>query len=118
MAAATLAELIDRVLQKLSVLEGGETAEAEDAALIQVVVLSVNEQLRTKEIAHWSDAAFPQDIKEDLADYIACHAVDDYPSTKNLTKFDERKKQSSLAKLRALTSSSERVDRQTRADYF
>lgn len=118
MADATLADMITRVLQKLSVLQDGETAEAGDSALISPIILAVNEQLRTKEICHWSDAAFPLDIKEDLAEYVACFAVGDYPSSANLQRYGEDKKRSALAELRRLTASKERVDRPTRACFY
>jgi hypothetical protein len=118
MADATLAQIIERVLQKLSVLEGSETAEAEDAAKITAIVTACNEDLREREIAHWSDAAFPQAIKETFCDYVACHAVGDYPSSKNLQRYDDGKKERTLADLRRLTASKERVDKPTRAEYF
>jgi hypothetical protein len=118
MADATLNEVIARTLQKLSVLEGGETAEAEDVAKLTAIITACNEDLREREICHWSDAAFPQAIKETFCDYVACHAVGDYPSAKNLQRYDDAKKERTLADLRRLTASKERVDKPTRAEYF
>lgn len=118
MASATLSDVVERVLQKLSVLEGGETVESEDNTKITAIVTSCNETLRTLEICHWSDAAFPQDIKEAFCDYVACHAVGDYPSSRNLQRYDDAKKERTLADLRRLTASKERVDRPTRAEYM
>jgi hypothetical protein len=119
MADATLSEMANRVLQKLSVLERGEVAEAEDAALIGAVILSVNESLREKGVCYWSDAAFPKAILEALAEHVACHAECDYPSSRNLQKYGgEDKKRMTLAELRALTASQERVDAPSRAIYF
>lgn len=119
MADATLAQLRNRVLQKLSVLERGETAEAEDAALVDSMILSVNEELRDLEICYWSDSAFPQSILEAMADYVACFAVGDFPSQKNRDRYGQpQSKMMYRHDLARLASSKERVDKPTRADYF
>lgn len=119
MADASLSEITTRILQKLSVLERGETAEAEDDALVDSIVLSVNEELRELEICYWSDSAFPQAIKEAFCDYAACFCVGDFPSQKNLQRYGgEPNKDAFRATLRRLTASRERVDKPTRAEYL
>jgi hypothetical protein len=119
MADATLAQTRNRVLQKLSVLERGETAEAEDAALIESIIVSVNEELRDLEICHWTDAAFPQAILEAFADYVACFAAGDFPSQKNAQKYGQPQSKGMYRQdLARLTSSRERIDKPTKADYF
>jgi hypothetical protein len=119
MADATLAQARNRVLQKLSVLERGETAEAEDSALIESIIASVNEELRDLEICYWSDAAFPQAILEAFADYVACFAVGDYPSQKNQQRYGQpQSKVMYRQDLARLCSSRERIDKPTKAVYY
>ena len=119
MADATLSEITNRVLQKLSVLERGEPAEAEDAALVNRIIVSCNEELRDKEICYWSDSAFPRAIEEAFADYVACFAVGDFPSPKNQAKYSgEGNENRFLRKLAGLASSRERIDKPTKADYY
>jgi len=119
MADATIQEIAERVLQKLSVLERGETAEHADQLLVMGIIASVNEELRDDEICYWSDEAFPQSIKEAFSDYVACFTVGDFPSQKNKAKYEgEANENRFLRKLARLSSSRERVDRPTKADYF
>jgi len=119
MADATIAEMSTRVLQKLSVLERGETPEAEDDTLVRSIIVSCNEELRDKEICYWSDTAFPQSVKEAFADYVACFAVGDFPSPKNQQKYQgEQNENRFLRKLAGLAASRERIDKPTKADYY
>lgn len=118
MADATLAELRNRVLQKLKVLQAGETAEAEDSALIEDIAASVNEKLRELSIAYWSDSACPQAVLEDLATYIACHAADDYMEGNAAASFRQTYEPTAERNLRRLASSGERFNKPTRQDYF
>lgn len=120
MADATLAELTDHVLQELSVIPGGDTAEAEDAAFVQTRITSVNEELRELEICYWSDTAFPQHIKIPLAIYVACQCASAlYPGAPaEAMQFKLANETKALNRLRALTMSKERVDKPTRAEYF
>ena len=118
MADATLAELRNRVLQKLKVLQAGETAEAEDSALIEGLVVSVNEKLRDLGIAYWSDSACPQSMLEDLATYVACHAADDYMDGEAAYAFRQTYEPTAERNLRRLVQSGERFNKPTRAEYF
>ncbi len=120
MADATLSEMTNRVLQKLSLLAGGETPAAEDSALVQAGILAVNEKLRDLEIAYWTDEAFPLAIKEDLAAYVACHVAPELlPAAPELAlAYQQRNEDRALANLRRLTASRERVDKPTRAVYY
>ena len=104
MADASLATLRNRVLQKLKVLAGADTANAEDTALVEGVIASVNEKLR--------------DVLEDLAAYVACHCAEDFMSDGEATAFRQKNEDRAEAQLRRLTSSNERVDRPTRADFY
>lgn len=119
MADATISQMAVRVLQKLSVLQGGETASAEDDALVQAGILAVNEKLRDLEICHWSDSAFPLAIKEDLAAYVACHVAGEFMADAAMAlNFRQMNEREALANLRRLTASRERIDKPTRAEFF
>ncbi len=118
MADATLATLRNRVLQKLKVLSGADTAVAEDAVLVEGVIASVNEKLRDKGICHWADSATPQSVLEDLAAYVACHCAEDFMDDGEATAFRQKNENRAEAELRRLTSSNERIDRPTKADFF
>lgn len=118
MADATLAELRNRTLQKLKVLQAGESAEAEDVTLIETIAVSVNEKLRDLGICYWSDSAFPQAVVEDLATYIACHAADDYMDGGQAVSFRQTYEPTAERNLRRLVQSGERFNKPTRAEYF
>lgn len=121
MADATQSELRERVLEKLFVLIAGETAEAEDAATVDKVIVSVNEKLRDDEIAYWSDSAIPQALVEDLAAYIACHLANDYMDAVEARAFKtdpETGMEASLRKIRALTATRKRVATPVAATFF
>lgn len=118
MADSTIAELRIRALQLLHVLEGAEVADAEDATLVDGVILSTNEKLRDLGVAYWTDSAFPLAVKEDLAMYVACHAAHDFMSATEALGFRQANEERALGELRRLTASRERVDRPTRAEYF
>lgn len=118
MADATAAEFRNRVLQKLKVLQAGETGEAEDATLIDGIVISVNEKLRDLGICYWSDSAFPQSVVEDLAMYAACHAAGDYMDEKEASAFRATNERLAELNLRRLTAARERMEKPTRQDYF
>jgi len=117
-ADASLATLRNRVLQKLKVLSGADTANAEDSTLVEGVIASVNEKLRDKSICYWPDSATPQAVLEDLAAYVACHCAEDFMSDGEATAFRQKNEDRAEAQLRRLTSSNERVDRPTRADFY
>jgi hypothetical protein len=119
MADITLADLRNRVLQKLSVLMGGETAAAEDAAVVDAACLAVFEDLRERNICYWSDSAIPLALKESLAEHIACYSCGDFPSKKNNAKYGgEAAKEATRAVLRELTAHTKRVETPTQAAYF
>ena len=78
MADSSLADMRNRVLEKLFVLIAGETATAEDTATVEKVIVSTNEELRENELCYWSDSATPQALVEHLAAYYACFLANDY----------------------------------------
>lgn len=118
MADASQATLCNRILEKLFVLIAGETADAEDSATVNKVIVSVNEQLREKEIAYWSDSACPQTVLEDLAAYIACFLANDYMDAGEAAAFRQDHLRMSLANLRELVATTKRVTEPTRTVYF
>lgn len=118
MADATLADLRNRTLQKLKVLQAGETAEAEDVTLIEALIVSVNEKLRELEIAYWSDSAIPQAVMEDLSMYVACHGAGDYMDEKEAQAFRAQNEGMAERNLRRITASRERFNKPARQEYF
>lgn len=120
MADATASDVTTRVLQNLSLLPGGETAEAEDAALVLSFIISTNEELRELEICYWSDAAFPQAILNAFARYVSCHAADPlYPGNpQGAAAYRATHEANSLAQLRVLAANRMRVDTPTFGLYF
>lgn len=118
MADATLAEFRNRVLQKLFVLQSGETADAADAVLVEGVIASVNEKLRDLEIAYWDDSACPQAVLEDLSVYVACHCAGDFMELVEADKFKDSNETKSLKALREITATRKKIVDPTRATYF
>jgi hypothetical protein len=121
MADASQTDLRNRILEKLYVLIAGETADAEDAATVNKVIVSVNEKLREDEIAYWSDSAIPQHIMETLAAYMACFLANDYMDAGEARAFKEDRDtgmKASLAELRDLTATRKRVSLPTQNTHF
>lgn len=118
MADATLAEMRNRVLEKMFVLVAGETAEAEDVATVEKVIVSTNEELRENEICYWSDSATPQHLVEHLAAYYACYLANDYMGAQEANAFRQDHYGFSLAKLRELTAGRKRIATPTAGTYF
>ena len=118
MADATQAELNIRIQEKLFILIAGETAAAEDTATVNKVIVSVNEQLREKEIAYWSDSACPQAVLEDLAAYMACFLANDYMDASEALAFRQDHLRGSLANLREIVATTKPIAEPTRAVYF
>lgn len=119
MADATATQLVQRVLEKLHVLVDGEVATAGDTALVTAAIVAVNEKLRDKGVCHWTDTAFPQSVKEDLAMYVACHCAADFMGSEAGGAFDQRHRGMAEAELRSLTATSRgRVDMPPRQPAF
>lgn len=118
MADATLAEMRNRVLEKLFVLVAGETAETEDAVTVEKVIVSTNEELRENELCYWSDSATPQFLVEALAAYYACFLANDYMSAQESAAFRQDHLGMSLAKIRELTATKKRTATPTRGTFF
>lgn len=118
MADATLAEMTTRVLEKLSILIAGETAEAEDSATVQKVIVSTNEELRENEICYWDDSATPQHLVEHLAAYYACFLTNDYMSPASAKAFCDHHQERAMMKIRELTAQRKRVSLPARGTYF
>lgn len=118
MADATLAEMRNRVLEKLFVLVAGETAESEDSVTVEKVIVSTNEELRENELCYWSDSATPQFLVEHLAAYYACFLANDYMSAQEANAFRQDHFGFSLAKIRELTANKKRIATPTSGTYF
>ena len=118
MADATLAEMRNRVLEKLFVLVAGETAETEDAVTVEKVIVSTNEELRENELCYWSDSATPQFLVEHLAAYYACFLANDYMDANEAAAFVDANETKALAKIRELTAPRKQVKTPTRGTYF
>ena len=118
MADATQAELNTRILEKLFVLIAGETAEAEDVATVDKVIVSVNEKLREEELCYWSDSACPQHLVEDLAFFMACHLANDYMDATEAKAFRADHLDSSLKNIRSLTATRKKVTVAVKSTYF
>ena len=64
------ADVINLVLQKCFVLEGGETSEAEDFAAMKTVYDARTEYLRDAELCWWEADNVPDGVKDPLAEYL------------------------------------------------
>lgn len=121
MAAASLATMRNRTLEKLFVLIAGEVADAEDSEIVERVIANVNETLREKEICHWPDSATPQHLIEALAAHYACWLANDYMDASEAQAFkDDRDTgmKASMVEIRRLTATKERVDVPTRGAFY
>jgi hypothetical protein len=121
MADATLAEMRNRVLEKLHVLIAGETAESEDATTIETVIENINEELREDEICYWSDTGTPRHLMETLAAIYACHAANDYMDAQEAAAFRSDRLTGidpAMARLRDLTAAKRRVATPSKGTYF
>jgi hypothetical protein len=117
-ADATLALMRNRVLEKLFVLIAGETAEAEDAEIVERVIVSVNEDLRENEICYWADSGTPQHLVEHLAALYACYLANDYMDAQEAMAFRADNEAKAMFKIRELTANVKRVATPSRATYF
>lgn len=118
MADATLAEMRNRVLEKLFVLIAGETAEAEDTATVEKVIASTNEELRENELCYWADSATPQHLVEHLAAYYACYLANDYMDAGEAQTFIRLHFDRAEMKIRELTATRKKIVEPTRGTYF
>lgn len=71
MAVKTSTDMVTLILKKQYVLEGGETASAEDKATTLETFLSQLEWLRDEGIVWWDDDETPLSAADALADYMA-----------------------------------------------
>ena len=67
---ATNSDVINLVLQKVFVTEGGEAAEDDDFSAMQAVFEARVEYLRDIEVAWWASDAVPDGVKDPLAEYM------------------------------------------------
>jgi hypothetical protein len=118
MADATLAQVRNRTLEKLFVLIAGEVAEAEDAEIVERVIVAINEDLRENEICYWSDSATPQQLVEHLAALYACYLANDYMDANEASAFKADHEAKAMFKIRELTANVRRVDTASKGTYF
>ena len=117
----TLAQMRNRVLEKLGVLIAGETAEAEDVTTVETVIANVNEQLRDDEICYWDDSGTPLALVETLGFYYGCFLANDYMSPQNAAAFKSDPLtgiEACKRELRSLTATRKRISTPARGTYF
>lgn len=94
----TKAELRDHILRQIGVIGAGETADAEDASLVETVIDNCQDELEQLEVALWTADDVPGYAAESFCLY--CKA--------SLTAFgqdyDPRLKELGLKQLRYLTA--------------
>lgn len=72
-------QLVARSLEKLRVVGSGQTASAEDTALVDAVVDPVMSSLATRQVFSWGDPdELPDEAFEHLADCVAHAAAPDF----------------------------------------
>ena len=71
MATLTKAEIRDRVLEHLGVLGAGQSASAEDAAVVEEAIDAAHDQLRKFGLAPYATTAVPEWAQPLLRDYVA-----------------------------------------------
>lgn len=64
MATKTRAQMIDHVLQRISVLAAGQSATADDSALVGPILDSLHDTLRARGLAPFATSAFPMWAQE------------------------------------------------------
>lgn len=75
MTTYTAAQLRNRVLQELGVLAAGETASADDAALVDAVVADVHAMLDKEVFVSWATSAIPDTVMEPLVMIVAARCA-------------------------------------------
>ena len=121
MADATLAEMRNRVLEKLFVLIAGEVAESEDATTIETVIANINEELREDELCYWDNSATPRHLMETLAAIYACHAANDFMDAQEAAAFRSDRLvgiDAAMMRLRDLVATKRRVGTPSKGTYF
>jgi hypothetical protein len=75
MTTYTKAQLRNRVLQELGVLAGAETANADDAALVDAVIEDQHAMLDREILVTWSTSAIPDTVMEPLVLLVAARCA-------------------------------------------
>lgn len=78
MTAYTKAQLRDRVLQELGILATGETATAEDAALVETTIDDQHAMLDREVFVTWVTSAIPDTVIEPLTVVLAARLAGRY----------------------------------------
>jgi hypothetical protein len=71
MATLTKAELRDRVLTHMGILAAGQSASAEDAAIVEEAIDAAHSQLRKFGLVPFATSAVPEWAQAQLRDYVA-----------------------------------------------
>lgn len=71
MATWTAAQLADAVLKHLGIVGAGQSAAAEDTAIVTSAYASIYPQLRRHSLAPWGSGAIEEEYQEPLAKYVA-----------------------------------------------
>lgn len=113
----TTADAVTLILKKLKVLQGQETANAEDDATVRDALVRAHEELRDLSICHWDDNDIPAAVTNALAEYVAAQVASEYVDSAQLPMYLGMG-QEALRQLRRLTASAERHDKPTRFEAF
>lgn len=68
---ATQSDLVNRVLTKLYVLEGGRTPDATEAATVNTAIGEVQAELQERRIAYWELTDIPEAVMHGLVLIVA-----------------------------------------------
>ena len=71
MATWTAADLADAVLKHLGIVSAGQSAAAEDTAIVTSAYTSLHPQLRRHSLAPWGSGAIEEEYQEPLTKYVA-----------------------------------------------
>lgn len=89
---ATKAELRDRVLRHLKVLEAGESATAEDASAVETAIDDVYAELGELGMAYWAANAIPAGCIRPLMRVVAADVAADFVTAPEVATYEVKRK--------------------------
>lgn len=115
--AKTHVDAVTHILEKLHVLESGETPQAADSALVLRVLVPRLEYLRDDELAYWPDDAIPDAVFDPFCEYMLYFVGPVFrPSGADDQRFAARSQRGMTEMRRHLAKRSEGAP--VKADYF
>lgn len=82
---ATQADLVKRVLRRLSVLEGGETPEADDDAVVDDTIADIFAELEENGLAYFELSDIPDAVMPGLIRMVASDVAPEFQAESELT---------------------------------